>query len=109
MRKFTAQEQAAFDAYVKAENQRIEPMPLKNVRRFFVDDTPPTDFIQDYQWLKEMVLDSFLLLKPEQRPDGEFLHDTLSTFDVFIDELKTDIESTKPETTKSKGFLTMEL
>jgi len=93
MRNLTESEKKAFIAYVEEENQRIAPLPLKNVRRFFVDDTPPANFIDYYQWLKEMVLDSFLLLKPEQRPDGEFLHDTLSTFDVFIEELKTDAET----------------
>lgn len=95
MRTLTESEQKVFDAYVEKENQRIATMPLKNTRRFFVDDTPPANFIEDYQWLKEMVLDSYLLLKPEQRPDGEFLHDIISMFDVFIDELKQDIENCK--------------
>lgn len=93
MENLTESEKQAFEAYVEKENQRIAHLPLKNTRRFFVKDTPPANFIEDYQWLKGMVLDSFLLLKPEQRPDGEFLHNILSTFDVFIDELKTDAET----------------
>jgi len=97
MKNLTESEKQVFEAYVEKENQRIASLPLRNTRRFFIDDTPPANFIEDYQWLKQMVLDSFLLLKPEQRPDGEFLHDVLSMFDIFIDELKIDAETPQPE------------
>jgi len=107
MRNLTVEEKAVFDAYMEKENQRIEPMPLRNVGRFFVDDTTPENFIQDYIWLKEMVLESFLLLKPEQRPDGDFLHDVLCGFDLFIEELKVDAEKPQPESIKNDGCLAL--
>jgi len=93
MRNLTEEEKAVFDSYTEKENQRIANKPMRNTRLFFVDDTPPANFIKDYQWLREFVLNSFLMLKPEQRPDGEFLHDVISMFDMFIDELKTDDET----------------
>jgi hypothetical protein len=104
MRNLTESEKQAFEAYVEKENQRIAHLPLKNARRFFVDDTPPKDFNEDLDELKNFALKSFILLDEDYKPDGLSFYDLISKLEYFQLALKEDSEPSAVELDYSGGF-----
>ncbi|MBN2634937.1 MAG: hypothetical protein JXR61_01620 [Prolixibacteraceae bacterium] len=99
MENLINENQKVIEDYRNQENLKIQPLQLRNVRLFLIQNENLTDLQEDLTYLSKFAQKAFMLMDDENRPDGQYLHDIVNNIECFQDELKFDIETYQ----KSKG------